>query len=177
MVWSKQSGLTSTFPTRRGEINRWKHCWWAWAAPARLWSGPMCSPTCLRMRKSNSRCREPCTTIPWAHHSIKWKACTGRLSSCCCIPMTIYCPAKNSLPLHFLTNITRSSKVSSMCTLRVQHLALQVMSGPKSRMAPLWATWQCQRTAVCFWSLCQHGSKDMTTNSLLGTSATSFATT
>ena len=30
MVWSKQTGLTSTFPTRRGGgRNRWKHCQWA----------------------------------------------------------------------------------------------------------------------------------------------------
>ena len=92
--------------------------------------------------------------------------------------------AQSSLLLLFLKNVIRSSKVRSMCTWRLQHLALQVMSGPTSRMAPLWsrmaplwAKWQCQRTAVCFWNLCQQGSKDMTTNSLLGTSVTSFATT
>ena len=50
-------------------------------------------------------------------------------------------PAKSSLPLHFSTNVTRSSRVRSMCTWRVQQLALQVMSGPTSRMAPLWSTW------------------------------------
>ena len=74
--------------------------------------------------------------MPWAHHSIKSMACTWRLPSSCCIPIKICCPAKNSMPLHFSTNVTRSSKVRSMCTWRVQHLALQVMSGPTSRMTP-----------------------------------------
>ena len=115
--------------------------------------------------------------MPWAHHSIKSKACTWRLPSSCCIPMTICCPAKNSFPLHFSTNVTRSSKVSSICTWRMQHFALQVMSDPASRITTFWNTWQYQRAVVCFCSLCQQGSKDMITNSLLGTSVTSFATT
>ena len=91
--------------------------------------------------------------------------------------MKICCPAKIILPLHFLTNVTRSCKVRSICTCRVQNFALHVMSGPTSRVTPLWATWKGQRTVVCFWSLCQQGSKDTTINSLLGSSATLFATT
>ena len=40
-----------------GGRNRWQHCQWAWAEPVRPWSGPMCSPTSLRMGKYNSRPR------------------------------------------------------------------------------------------------------------------------
>ena len=90
--------------------------------------------------------------------------------------MTIYCPAKKQLASTLLEKCHQElqSKINVHMKVATSCLTSNVWSNIKN--GSIMSYMAVLKDCCLFLELCQQGSKDMTTNSLIGTSATSFAT-